>query len=195
MRYARRLSSTYTLQEVLRQRSASILDTALDTALDGMDSTRSSRHLPSDSDRSFRQCFQPPIHASSFSLVQHSVDVGDSLAGICEDGGINRDLPGNLVTHIERPGTKRVMHATIVLQCCDARVAEAMTDRDVLRTCTSVPAVCAQPARSKIRDKSTSTVDASMTVRGVGDNERVGIAAEIDARVADEIEEDELVVA
>ena len=102
MRYAHRLSPTYTLQEALRQRSASIID----TALDGIDSKLSSRHLPSDPGRSFQHCFQHPVHASSFDLAQHSVDVGGSLAGICEDGGINRDLPGNLVIHIERPGER-----------------------------------------------------------------------------------------
>lgn len=55
-------------------------------------------------------------------------------------------------------------------------------------------AICAQLARSEGRDEGSSAIDARVPVRSVRSYKLVGVAAELDACVADQVEESEFVV-
>jgi hypothetical protein len=69
-----------------------------------------------------------------------------------------------------------------------------MHNRHILSVCTSMAAVSTEFAWAKGRHKSSCAIQATVPISGIACNQLVGVAAEVDAGFADEIEEGEFVV-
>lgn len=74
------------------------------------------------------------------------------------------------------------------------RISHDMHHPAILGVGASVAAVRTELSRPEGSDKGTDAIDARVPVGGVGSNQLIGIAAELNAGVADEVEESELVV-